>query len=79
MESTKELNSRGIGLGLHISKQIVKEFGGDINFVSQWGIGTSFTFVIALDQPSLDIQQIRRITNPIKKSYSKIFIERSKT
>ena len=34
LESTKELNTRGIGLGLHISKKICQEFGGDINFTS---------------------------------------------
>ena len=74
--STKELNSQGIGLGLHISKKIIQEFGGDISFESQWGQGTSFTFVIALDQPNLELHQIRRIKNPIKKSYSKISINR---
>lgn len=49
LESSKELNTQGIGLGLHISKIICQQFGGDINFMSQWGQGTSFTFVIALD------------------------------
>ena len=48
LESSKELNTKGIGLGLHISKKIVQEFGGEISFVSEWGKGTSFTFVMAL-------------------------------
>ena len=65
LQSTKELNSQGIGLGLHISKKICLEFGGDINFESKWGEGTSFTFVIALEQPSLDLDRILRIKNPI--------------
>ena len=50
LESSKELNTKGIGLGLHISKKIVHQFGGEISFVSEWGKGTSFTFVIALDK-----------------------------
>ena len=28
--TTKELNTKGIGLGLHISKMICQEFGGEI-------------------------------------------------
>ena len=30
LDTSKELNSKGIGLGLHISKMICNEFGGDI-------------------------------------------------
>lgn len=37
LDSTKELNQKGVGLGLHISKKIVNEFGGDIIFRSVWG------------------------------------------
>ena len=49
LESSKAVNTKGIGLGLHISKKIIQQFGGEINFVSVWGRGTSFTFVLALD------------------------------
>lgn len=30
LDTTKELNTKGIGLGLHISKMICNKFGGDI-------------------------------------------------
>jgi signal transduction histidine kinase len=30
LDTTKELNTRGIGLGLYISKLIVQQFGGEI-------------------------------------------------
>ena len=58
LQSTKELNTQGIGLGLHISKKICQEFGGEINFESQWTQGTSFTFVIALEQANIELEKI---------------------
>jgi len=30
LDTTKELNTKGIGLGLYISKLIVQQFGGEI-------------------------------------------------
>lgn len=52
LDTTKELNTKGIGLGLHISKMICCEFGGDIVVHSEWGKGTNFTFLIALEKLS---------------------------
>ena len=49
METTQDHNTRGIGLGLVISKKIVTEFNGDIEFKSEWGKGSTFTFRIRLD------------------------------
>lgn len=50
LDSSKELNTQGIGLGLHISKMIVQQLGGEIICKSKYGFGTSFTFLIALDK-----------------------------
>ena len=50
LDTTKELNTKGIGLGLHISKMICNEFGGDIFVHSEWGRGTNFTFLFALEK-----------------------------
>jgi len=36
LDTTKELNTKGIGLGLHISKKICQAFGGDIFCESEW-------------------------------------------
>lgn len=36
LDVTKELNTKGVGLGLHICKEITKTFGGDIFFQSKW-------------------------------------------
>jgi signal transduction histidine kinase len=48
LDSTRELNQRGVGLGLHISKKIVNQFDGEIIFESEWGKGTKFVFCIGL-------------------------------
>ena len=47
-EETKEINTQGIGLGLHISRRIVREMGGDIICQSTWGQGSKFTFIVRL-------------------------------
>ena len=49
LKASKELNPTGIGLGLHICKMIVQQFGGEIVCHSKIGEGTSFIFTIALD------------------------------
>jgi len=65
LDSTKELNTRGIGLGLHIAKQITKQFGGDIVCKSKWGEGTNFVFLMALNQGYQLEKGIQRIRNPL--------------
>jgi hypothetical protein len=52
---------------------IVEQFGGLITCKSKWGEGTSFIFLIALDD-SEDSSQEKdfRCRNPIKKVYQKI-------
>ena len=47
-----------MGLGLHISKMIIKELGGDIICHSEWQKGTTFTFLIALDDYNLELGKI---------------------
>ena len=36
LETTQQLNTKGIGLGLHICKIIIKQFGGEIICKSKW-------------------------------------------
>jgi signal transduction histidine kinase len=49
LEKSKSMNTKGIGLGLHISQQIAKEFGGEIIVDSEKDQGSTFCFVIDLD------------------------------
>ena len=46
VQSTEDVNTRGIGLGLVISKKIVERFDGDIGFKSKWLKGSTFGFRI---------------------------------
>ena len=46
---SKNINQKGIGLGLVISKMIIEKFDGVINFISKWKKGTSFFFTIEVE------------------------------
>jgi len=42
ISSTKKLNTKGVGLGLSITKMISHEFGGDSMVISRPGFGSIF-------------------------------------
>ena len=48
IDDTKEINTKGIGLGLYICKKLAKQLGGDIICRSKWTKGTEFVFVLPL-------------------------------
>lgn len=76
LEDTKELNPKGVGLGLHISQQICQQLGGEILVDSEVGQGAIFTFVIELDEPHLNEVTIKRNLNPEQKVYKKLKIDK---
>jgi signal transduction histidine kinase len=49
LENTKEINAKGIGLGLYICKKIATVFGGKVKVDSKYGEGSVFTFSFALE------------------------------
>ena len=70
------MNSKGIGLGLHIFKKITKMFDGDIVCRSEYGHGSNFIFLVALcnnfKNGNYKSVSNYRIKNPNKKLYEKI-------
>ena len=83
LEANQQLNSKGIGLGLHISKKITNIFEGDIVCRSDYGSGTNFIFIVALGSKTGSGDQIltmnNRIMNPLQKKYNKIELKKLPT
>jgi signal transduction histidine kinase len=52
IQDSDGMTSPGVGLGLYISRELVRSHGGDIWVESEPGQGSTFCFVIPKDQPS---------------------------
>lgn len=50
LSKTKDINRGGMGLGLTISKMIVKQLGGEISVSSKPNVGSKFSFSLPIDQ-----------------------------
>lgn len=56
LQSTSQMNSQGIGLGLVISESIVKFFDGTIGVKSKYGKGSKFAFCFVLKKVAKERQ-----------------------
>jgi signal transduction histidine kinase len=54
VDSSDERHVGGTGLGMNISKEIVEQFGGEIDFVSEVGVGTTFFVDLPLADRAAD-------------------------
>lgn len=61
----RDLNKEGVGLGLTVSKNLAVAMGGDITFLSQIGVGSTFTLELPKQQSILST--IKEIANPTVK------------
>ena len=60
LQTTRQMNTQGIGLGLVISENIVKAFGGRIGVKSKPGKGTKFAFSILLGKDNDQEEDLMR-------------------
>ena len=78
LKRTEEINTRGIGLGLHICRELVIKLGGDIICESKWQKGSTFTFVVKIelvDEINELSNKFERFVNPVvKRTFTKINI-----
>ncbi len=54
IKRTRSVNTRGVGLGLSISKMICEEFGGQVGLYSKLGRGSSFVASFQLQPLSVN-------------------------
>lgn len=54
-----EFGSRGLGLGLAITRAIIEQHGGTISVRSQRGVGSRFSAVLPVDFPGVAAEEIR--------------------
>ena len=78
LDTSKELNTKGVGLGLHISQRITQQFGGKIILDSEWERGSTFTLVIDLAKRTDGENTVKRHLNQDRKIYPKIVVKGKK-
>lgn len=49
LEAHRNINPSGTGLGLFLSRQLIRQMGGDITLKSEFGHGSKFTIELPLD------------------------------
>jgi len=60
ISSTKKLNTKGVGLGLSITKMISNAFGGDVAVLSHQGKGSIFLSSLQIpysDENNCDVEE----------------------
>jgi signal transduction histidine kinase len=63
INDTRDKNVNGIGLGLMISQQLVKQYDGKIDVNSKLGEGSNFYIILKLGKPKLEEQITSRAIN----------------
>jgi hypothetical protein len=58
LDSSKGINTKGIGLGLNICRKIVEACGGEIYLDPKYQLGASFCFDIQCEEPENSVIEI---------------------
>jgi signal transduction histidine kinase len=53
LDATRDVNTKGIGLGLHICKLIAQQFGGEVSVSSELGKQHLYVFLLASQKQTL--------------------------
>ena len=56
IQRTRSVNTKGVGLGLSISKMISEEFGGNVALKSKQGVGSAFLASMLLMPSSSELE-----------------------
>ena len=64
LQARNDLNVNGCGIGLHVSKQIVQKLGGQIEVQSAVARGSSFSFMLPLEEDTEVINEESAVTLP---------------
>ena len=64
IDASRNLNPKGIGLGLYISKLISEKFGGSVGVTSEVDQGSTFVFSFELKSLKTDVICEERTLNP---------------
>ena len=56
VDSTDQRKVGGTGLGMNISKQIIEHYGGEIDYVSELGQGTTFHIEFDTAETEAEVQ-----------------------
>ena len=77
LKSSQELNAKGVGLGLYISKKLVNIFEGNVGVKSEFKKGSEFSFSFKLSQEEQNQRSLARIINQRVVHYSKCIVTKN--
>ena len=72
MDWENKLQTKGVGLGLHVSNNIANKIDGNLDCITQQGLGSNFIFVVPLDPVQEQNEGVNRIMNPLHRRFDKI-------
>jgi two-component system sensor histidine kinase BarA len=77
-DEKKQINTKGIGLGLVISKLIVSKFNGFIDFVSKYKKGSTFFYTIEVEKFDFEMYKLVQLSIIKEKDNNKIMRRKKK-